>query len=95
MSRLRPKKIVLLPLAWLDQLVRFLWSERTYKQVFAPARAEIIREWNDAAILGEVWRARWIRYVRGTGTILVCMLAHLPSWLFGALSRLFMRGPLE
>lgn len=73
-----PMSITLAPLGRLDRIARFFWSARAYQQVFEPARNDIIHEWIEAEAAGELWKSRWISYVRGPYTLLSHMLFQMP-----------------
>lgn len=73
------------PCGTLDGVARFFWSDKTYRSVFRPARADIVYDWSIARMEGARWRARWIRLVRGPVTMLSNMSLQLPFSVGGAL----------
>jgi hypothetical protein len=61
----RSQRIVRPPLGAFDAIAKFFYSKKVYERVFQPLRAEIIFEWQEAEVEKRVWRARYIKWVRG------------------------------
>lgn len=80
-SKLVPRRrrlVVRPPVSCLDRIAQLLWSAKTYERVFKPARADIVHEWQQSEIAGDVWRTRVIRYVRGPYSMVAHMVAQVP-----------------
>ena len=56
-------------------MAKSLWSRRTFERVFAPALADLIHEWQEAEAAGEIWKSRWIRFVRAPWSLLAHMIS--------------------
>ena len=78
MRRERRSPIVRPPVSRLDRFAQLLWSVNTYERVFKPARADIIREWQQAEVAKDLRRAQLIKYVIGPALMLQHMVTQLP-----------------
>jgi hypothetical protein len=53
------------PLHRLKTISRFFYSTKTNERVFEPMQSDLTHEWVESVKCGEMWRARYIRWVRG------------------------------
>lgn len=77
-ARTERPRIIRPPAPLLDAIARTIWSDKTYRRVFAPARADIIFEWQAAIVRGDHRAARRIKYVRGPWIMLWTMAWQVP-----------------
>jgi len=77
------------PLMTIDVILRFFCSAKTYEHVFRPARADLVDEWQQAHIAGEVRRAWYVKYFLAYWIILSHIASQLPTSVAKIVSRFF------
>jgi hypothetical protein len=73
------KRPSLPPLSTLDRIAYFVYSKKVYERVFKAARADVVYEWGLAKKNDEIWKARYIKWVRGPYTFFSHVIAHAPG----------------
>jgi hypothetical protein len=66
------------PLFHLDRIAQFFWSKKTYDRVFAPLKADLVREWMEAEAAGQRRKAWYIKWIRGLFMQLSRMATQAP-----------------
>lgn len=65
------------PGARLDRIARFVFSKRSYREVFGPCIADLQYEYFEALQARSRWKARW-EILRGYCAFTAAVVAHLP-----------------
>ena len=72
----------------LNRFALFVYSKKTYWQIFQPAIQQMQEEYFDALVEKKKWKARWVR-LRGYVSFFSAMAAHLPVSGLKAVQRIW------